>query len=104
MISLLLLLLAAYVIYKAVVLKRRIDAMRRQFHRDVEEAQRQYGMGAEQCREKRYGSDDGEYVEFEEVAAKDEAEPAAAEASDPGAAFHSREELISDAEYEEVRE
>lgn len=103
MISLLLLLLAAYVIYKAVVLKRRIDAMRRQFHRDVEEAQRQYGMGAEQRREKRYGSEDGEYVEFEEMTAEDEAEPAT-EASDPGAAFHSHEELISDAEYEEVRE
>lgn len=103
MISLLLLLLAAYVIYKAVVLKRRFDAMRRQFHRDVEEAQRQYGMGAEQRRGKRYGSDDGEYVEFEEVAAEGEVSPAT-EASDPGAAFHSHEELISDAEYEEVRE
>lgn len=103
MISLLLLLLAAYVIYKVVVLKRRIDAMRRQFHRDVEDAQRQYGMGAEQRREKRYGSDDGEYVEFEEMTAEDEAEPAT-ETSDPGAAFHSHEELISDAEYEEVRE
>lgn len=103
MISFLLLLLAACVIYKAVALKRRIDAMRRQFHRDVEEAQRQYGMGAEQRREKRYGSDDGEYVEFEEMTAEEEAEPAAG-ASDPGASLHSHEELISDAEYEEVRE
>lgn len=104
MVSFLLLLLAGYIIYKAVVIKRRIDAVRRQFRRNFEDAQRQYGMGEEQPCEKLYGSDDGEYVEFEEVAAGEEGEEPATEASDSGARLHSQEDLISDAEYEEVRE
>ena len=90
--------------------KRRIDAVRKDFRRQFEEAQRHFGgeqYGGEQNsttqpREKRYTQTDGEYVEFEELAGPaPESTPESTQNTNP-ASSHPQEDLITDAEYEEI--
>lgn len=110
MISALLLIFVGYLLYKAFMFKRRIDAVRKDFRRQFEEAQRHFGgeqyggeqNSASQPREKRYTQTDGEYVEFEELPG-----PAPETASEtPNNTNHTssypQEDLITDAEYEEI--
>ena len=83
MISALLLIFVGYLLYKAFMFKRRIDAVRKDFRRQFEEAQRHFGgeqyggeqNSASQPREKRYTQTDGEYVEFEELPDSTDPEP-----------------------------
>lgn len=103
---LLLLIFVGYLLYKAFLFKRRIDAVRKDFRRQFEEAQRHFGgehYGGEQNsttqpREKRYAQTDGEYVEFEELAGP---APESTQNTNP-ASSHPQEDLITDAEYEEI--
>lgn len=113
MISALLLIFVGYLLYKAFMFKRRIDAVRKDFRRQFEEAQRHFGgsqspfgdaqyggeqNSATQPREKRYAQTDGEYVEFEELAGP---APESTQNTNP-ASSHPQEDLITDAEYEEI--
>lgn len=107
LIKVLLLLLIGYIIYKAFVLKRRFDAVRNDFRSRFKETERQFGGEAEYAEadrraKKRYSSTCGEYVDYEEVAADTRPEPQPKQDYDPGAKAHAGEELISDAEYEEI--
>lgn len=108
MLSALLLIFFGYIIYKVFMFKRRVDAVRDDLRRQFEEVGQQFG-GATNAQpdhkqhEKRYRQTDGEYVDFEEV--RGEApieEPQTKSDVDPGAKKHAHEELISDAEFEEI--
>ena len=121
MIEALLLIFVGYLLYKAFMFKRRIDAMRKDFRRQFEEAQRHFGgsqnpfgdtqysgeqTGAPQPREKRYAQTDGEYVEFEELPTPTEPEsPTDPTNNTPNTnptSSYPQEDLITDAEYEEI--
>lgn len=91
--------------------KRRIDAVRKDFRRQFEEAQRHFGgeqyggeqNDAPQPREKRYAQTDGEYVEFEELPTPTEPEsPTEPTNNTNHTSSYPQEDLISDAEYEEL--
>lgn len=110
MISALLLIFVGYLLYKAFMFKRRIDAVRKDFHRQFEEAQRHFGgehygseqNGTTQPREKRYTQTDGEYVDFEELTGPaPEAAPETTQNANPASSYP-QEDLITDAEYEEI--
>ena len=93
--------------------KRRIDAVRKDFRRQFEEAQRHFGgeqyegeqNSASQPREKRYTQTDGEYVEFEELPGSNDPESPTEPTNNTSNTNHTssypQEDLISDAEYEE---
>lgn len=114
----LLLIFVGYLLYKAFMFKRRIDAVRKDFRRQFEEAQRHFGgsqspFGGEQYggeqnsatqpREKRYTQTDGEYVEFEELPGSTDPEsPTDPTNNTPNTSSYPQEDLISDAEYEEL--
>lgn len=118
MIEALLLIFVGYLLYKAFLFKRRIDAVRKDFRRQFEEAQRHFGgsqspfgdaqysgeqNGTPQPREKRYAQTDGEYVEFEELPTPTEPEsPTAPTPNTPNTSSSPQEDLITDAEYEEI--
>lgn len=94
--------------------KRRIDAVRKDFRRQFEEAQRHFGgeqygdeqNSASQPREKRYAQTDGEYVEFEELPTPTDPEsPTEPTNNTPNTnptSSYPQEDLITDAEYEEL--
>lgn len=94
--------------------KRRIDAVRKDFRRQFEEAQRHFGgeqyggeqNGASQPREKRYTQTDGEYVEFEELPDSTDPESPTEPTNNTSNTNHTtsypQEDLITDAEYEEI--
>lgn len=107
----LLLIFVGYLLYKAFIFKRRIDAVRKDFRRQFEEAQRHFGgeqyggeqNGSPQPREKRYAQTDGEYVEFEELPTPTEPEsPTEPTNNTPNTSSYPQEDLITDAEYEEI--
>lgn len=113
MISALLLIFVGYLLYKAFMFKRRIDAVRKDFHRQFEEAQRHFGgeqyggeqNGASQPREKRYAQTDGEYVEFEELPGTTPETPSETPNNTSNTnhtTSYPQEDLITDAEYEEI--
>lgn len=111
MIEALLLIFVGYLLYKAFLFKRRIDAVRKDFRRQFEEAQRHFGgsqysgeqNGTPQPREKRYAQTDGEYVEFEELPTPTEPEsPTEPTNNTPNTSSSPQEDLITDAEYEEI--
>lgn len=90
--------------------KRRIDAVRKDFRRQFEEAQRHFGgtqysseqNGTPQPREKRYTQTDGEYVEFEELPGSTPETPSETPNNTNHTSSYPQEDLISDAEYEEI--
>lgn len=97
--------------------KRRIDAVRKDFRRQFEETQRHFGgsqspfgdaqYGGEQTgtphpREKRYAQTDGEYVEFEELPGTTPETPSETPNNTNHTSSYPQEDLISDAEYEEI--
>lgn len=91
--------------------KRRIDAVRKDFRRQFEEAQRHFGgtqysgeqNGTPQSREKRYTQTDGEYVEFEELPGSTDPEsPTEPTSNTNHTTSYPQEDLITDAEYEEI--
>lgn len=112
--------------------KRRIDAVRKDFRRQFEEAQRHFGgsqspfgdaqnpfgdtqnpfgdtqysdeqADTPQPREKRYAQTDGEYVEFEELPTPTDPEsPTDPTNNTPNTSSYPQEDLITDAEYEEI--
>lgn len=91
--------------------KRRIDAVRKDFRRQFEEAQRHFGgtqyngeqTDTPQPREKRYAQTDGEYVEFEELPGSTDPEsPTDPTNNTPNTSSYPQEDLITDAEYEEI--
>lgn len=101
--------------------KRRIDAVRKDFRRQFEEAQRHFGStqspfggtqysgeqnGTTQPREKRYAQTDGEYVEFEELPGSTDPESPTEPTNNTLNTNHTtsypQEDLITDAEYEEI--
>ena len=114
MIEALLLIFVGYLLYKAFMFKRRIDAVRKDFRRQFEEAQRHFGgeqyegeqNGASQPREKRYTQTDGEYVEFEELPGPTDPESPTEPTNNTSSTNHTssypQEDLITDAEYEEI--
>lgn len=118
MIEALLLIFVGYLLYKAFMFKRRFDAVRKDFRRQFEEAQRHFGgsqnpfgdtqysgeqTGTPQPREKRYAQTDGEYVEFEELPSPTEPEsPTEPTNNTPNTSSYPQEDLITDAEYEEI--
>lgn len=110
MISALLLIFVGYLLYKAFMFKRRIDAVRKDFRRQFEEAQRHFGgeqyggeqNSATQPREKRYTQTDGEYVEFEELPGTTPETPSETPNNTNHTTSYPQEDLISDAEYEEI--
>lgn len=105
MLSVLFLIFLGYLLYKAFMLIRRFDAVRHQFRRQFDEAQQPFGnsQSGRPRYEKRYGGYEGEYVDYEEVPDTDPAEASTqVDTADPGARYHAGEELISDAEYEEI--
>ena len=114
MIPALLLIFVGYLLYKAFMFKRRIDAVRKDFRRQFEEAQRHFGgtqysgeqNGTPQSREKRYTQTDGEYVEFEELPASTDPESPTEPINNTSNTNHTtsypQEDLITDAEYEEI--
>ena len=118
MIEALLLIFVGYLLYKAFMFKRRIDAVRKDFRRQFEEAQRHFGgsqspfgdtqysgeqTDTPQPREKRYAQTDGEYVEFEELPTPTDPEsPTEPTNNTPNTSSYPQEDLITDAEYEEL--
>lgn len=121
MIEALLLIFVGYLLYKAFMFKRRIDAVRKDFRRQFEEAQRHFGgtqspfggtqysgeqNGTPQPHEKRYTQTDGEYVDFEELPASTDPESPTEPTNHTSNTNHKtsypQEDLISDAEYEEI--
>lgn len=110
MISALLLIFVGYLLYKAFMFKRRIDAVRKDFRRQFEEAQRHFGgeqyggeqNGASQPREKRYTQTDGEYVEFEELPGSTPETASETPNNTNHTTSYPQEDLITDAEYEEI--
>lgn len=117
MISALLLIFVGYLLYKAFMFKRRIDAVRKDFRRQFEEAQRHFGgsqnpfgdtqysgeqTDTPQPREKRYTQTDGEYVEFEELPGTTPETPSETPNNTNHTTSYPQEDLISDAEYEEI--
>lgn len=121
MIEALLLIFVGYLLYKAFMFKRRIDAVRKDFRRQFEEAQRHFGgsqspfgdaqyggeqTGTPQPREKRYAQTDGEYVEFEELPGSTDPESPTEPTNNTSNTNHTtsypQEDLITDAEYEEI--
>lgn len=91
--------------------KRRIDAVRKDFRRQFEEAQRHFGgeqyggeqNSATQPREKRYAQTDGEYVEFEELPTPTDPESTTEPTNNTNhTSSYPQEDLITDAEYEEI--
>ena len=121
MIEALLLIFVGYLLYKAFMFKRRIDVVRKDFRRQFEEAQRHFGgtqspfggtqysgeqNGTPQPREKRYTQTDGEYVEFEELPASTDPESPTEPTNNTSNTNHTtsypQEDLITDAEYEEI--
>lgn len=99
--------------------KRRIDVVRKDFRRQFEEAQRHFGgeqyggeqyggeqNSATQPREKRYTQTDGEYVEFEELPGSTDPESPTEPTNNTSNTNHTtsypQEDLITDAEYEEI--
>lgn len=121
MIPALLLIFVGYLLYKAFMFKRRIDAVRKDFRRQFEEAQRHFGgsqnpfgdtqysgeqTDTPQPREKRYTQTDGEYVEFEELPGSTDPESPTEPTNNTSNTNHTtsypQEDLITDAEYEEI--
>ena len=114
MIEALLLIFVGYLLYKAFMFKRRIDAVRKDFRRQFEEVQRHFGgeqyggeqNSASQPREKRYTQTDGEYVEFEELPGSTDPESPTEPTNNTSNTNHTtsypQEDLITDAEYEEI--
>ena len=121
MIEALLLIFVGYLLYKAFMFKRRIDAVRKDFRRQFEEAQRHFGgtqspfgdtqyngeqTDTPQPREKRYAQTDGEYVEFEELPTPTDPESPTDPTNNTPNTNHTtsypQEDLITDAEYEEI--
>lgn len=109
MIEALLLIFVGYLLYKAFMFKRRIDAVRKDFRRQFEEAQRHFGgeqNSATQPHEKRYTQTDGEYVDFEELPGSTDPESPTEPTNNTPNTNHTtsypQEDLISDAEYEEI--
>lgn len=110
MIEALLLIFVGYLLYKAFMFKRRIDAVRKDFRRQFEEAQRHFGgeqYGGEQNsttqpREKRYTQTDGEYVEFEELPGSTPETASETPNNTNHTTSYPQEDLITDAEYEEI--
>lgn len=121
MISALLLIFVGYLLYKAFMFKRRIDAVRKDFRRQFEEAQRHFGgtqspfggtqysgeqNGTPQPHEKRYTQTDGEYVDFEELPGSTvpefPTEPTNNTSNTNHTTSYPQEDFITDAEYEEI--
>lgn len=121
MIEALLLIFVGYLLYKAFMFKRRIDAVRKDFRRQFEEAQRHFGgeqnpfgdtqysgeqTGTPHPREKRYAQTEGEYVEFEELPGSTDPESPTEPTNNTPNTNHTtsypQEDLITDAEYEEI--
>lgn len=90
--------------------KRRIDAVRKDFRRQFEEAQRHFGgtqyngeqTDTPQPREKRYAQTDGEYVEFEELPGTAPETASETPNNTNHTSSYPQEDLITDAEYEEI--
>ncbi|MDO4510338.1 MAG: hypothetical protein Q4B68_00790 [Bacteroidales bacterium] len=115
MLTALILIFVGYLLYKAWKLKRRVDDVRNQFRQQMEEAQRQFA-GAQGTtppqqpqQRKKYRKDRGEYVDFEElqpeVAAEEKAAKEAEEETKEKAKAEkerAKEDLITDAEFEEI--
>ncbi len=106
MLSALLLIILGYFLYKALVLMRRVNAVRHEFRRKFDEAQQQFGGGSyrqpdSDHGEKRYRQYEGEYVDFEEVSGAETVDACPSD-DDPGAKYHAGEGLVSDAQYEEI--
>lgn len=108
MLTALLLIFVGYILYKVFMFKRRVDAMRDDLRRQFEDVEKQFAGASNgrrddiRKREKKYRSNDGEYVDFEEVRGETYSEPQVKPDTDPGAKRHAHEELISDAEFEEI--